>query len=82
MTLQTLKQHEGKRVFFKYRGRFRPFILQAVQDVQPDVQNLIRGQYLGNYGEARLDYDFPSKGREWAGFWTKRIENISLTEVK
>ena len=78
MTLQEPKQHEGKRVYFKYCGKVRPFILQAVQDTEPDINNLIRGQYLGNYGEIRLDYDYPATNREWTGFWIARIKDVSL----
>ena len=81
--LLELKKREGQEVLFEFRGKLRPFILRAVQDVECDCSypkmqscpHLINGKYLSDYGEVRLDYNYEGK-REWEGFWTNKLDKI------
>ena len=74
--LVLLKAHEGEFVEFFFRGKYRKFELVAVQI----DDNFVKGNYKGRIGDVRLDYAYPSKNREWDGFWTNKIENIKLIE--
>ncbi len=87
MTLKQLKKIEGQTIEFLFRGKYRPFILEAVQDKEPCTcsvvsdehkkNHLIKGCYQSYFGEVRLNYAYgDNTKREWDGFWTKKIELI------
>lgn len=76
--LNKLKEYEGKVIEYFYRGKYRQFLLIAVQ-TEEDVITIHDGRkYMGFVGEIRLDY-VDGKNRDWFGFWTKRIERVLLT---
>lgn len=73
--LQRLKKYEGMHVEYLYRGKYRKMMLMAVQ-----LDNeLINNTYKGLIGDVRLNY-CDGKTREWAGFWTNKVENIRLLD--
>ena len=90
MEIQELKKIEGQKVEFFYRGKYRPFILQAVQDKEPcgckvvsencNKNHLINGKYQGDLNEIRLDYNYPKKSGAFReeGFWTNKTNLVRL----
>lgn len=76
MNLKELKLKEGENVEYLYRGKYRLFKLIAVQT---EEEIMIRDSlhYRGNIGDFRLNY-VDNKPREWAGFWTNKIDRIRL----
>ena len=93
MNISELKTLEGSKVEFLYRGKYRPFILVAVQNKMPCgcpiitkecVENhLIHGRYQGYLGEVFLQYDYEGVNkRHTNGFWTKRIKDIKLAKER
>ena len=92
MELSELKKNEGQKIEFLYRGKYRPFILQAVQDKEPcdceilskecNENHLIRGLYKSNkLGKIRIDYAYPKKNKNkfrHSGFWTSRINDVRV----
>lgn len=89
MTIDELKQYEGQEIEYLYRGKYRPFILKAVQNTPPNLSRsmteeeknkyFVEGKYQGDLGDFRINYNYgdPRK-REWDGFWTNKLDRIRL----
>lgn len=90
MTIQELKNHEGEVVEYFFRGKWRKYLLAAVQSEEPcgckEVseehrrKHLIHGIYQGRKGDFRLNKIGPIKYASHDGTWVNKIERIRLIQ--
>ncbi len=76
--IHELKKNEGQIVEYFYRGKYRKMRLFYVQN----ETSLMGNGCPTTIGNIRLVY-VDDKYREWAGFWTNKIERVRfLTEAQ
>lgn len=86
MKLKDLKKIEGSEIDFFYKGKYRPFILRAVQDTDTEIcvnrecadGSFCEISYKGRIGDIRIDYNYPSKNDREEGFWTNKTNLVKL----